>query len=221
MTTDRAPPARTIALDGIDTASLQRIVDIDPAALEKIVWAIATAQKQLRSQRSLTGLAAARRRGQKLGRPLAMSEAEIATARRMMIAGALRETIARELNVSRSTLYLALKPYAAEAPPRPKPPGRSSTLTETQITLARRGRAEKTHRPETQNLSNHTLGRLQTLRRRSVPVNASPRPKAFARLPTHTVPGATKMKTLPTNSARTCAAPPSPPDRNPTYTLPY
>src|SRR5471032_3109041 len=89
MTTDRHSPASrsTIALDGIDTASLQRIVDIDPAALEKIVWAIATAQKQLRSKRSLTGLAAARRRGQKLGRPLAMSEAEIAVARRMMIAG--------------------------------------------------------------------------------------------------------------------------------------
>lgn len=138
MTTDRAPPARTVSLDGIDTASLQRIVDIDPTALEKIVWAIATAQKQLRSKRSLTGLEAARRRGQKLGRPLAMSEAQIAAARRLMIAGATRKTIARKLEVSRSTLYLALKPYAAEAPPRPKPKGRLPVLTGAQIALARR-----------------------------------------------------------------------------------
>jgi len=138
MTTDRAPPARIVSLDGIDTASLRQIVDIDPAALEKIVWAIATAQKQLRSKRSLTGLAAARRRGQKLGRPLAMSEAQIVVARRMMIAGATRKTIARKLQVSRSTLYLALKPYAAEAPPRPKPKGRSPTLTNAQIARARR-----------------------------------------------------------------------------------
>jgi len=139
MTIDRAPPSShsTASLDGIDTASLQRIVDIDPAALEKIVWAIATAQKQLRSQRSLSGLAAARRRGQKLGRPLAMSEAQIAIARRMMIAGATRKTIARKLEVSRSTLYLALRPYAAEAPPRPKPKGRLPVLTSAQVALAR------------------------------------------------------------------------------------
>ena len=97
MTTDRAPPARTIALDGIDTTSLQRIADIDPIALEKIVTAIATAQKTLRSQRSVAGLAAARSRGQKLGRPRSMSEEQIARARHMMIEGVTRETIAREI----------------------------------------------------------------------------------------------------------------------------
>src|ERR1700722_5907373 len=144
MTIDRAPPSShsTASLDGIDTASLQRIVDIDPDALEKIVWAIATAQKQLRSQRSLSGLAAARRRGQKLGRPRAMNDAQIALARRMMIEGATRRTIARKLQVSRSTLYLALRPYAAEAPPRPKPQGRAPALTKPQIALARRLLAE-------------------------------------------------------------------------------
>jgi len=140
MITERPPPA--ISLDGIDTTSLQRIADIDPLALEKIVTAIATAQKKLRSQRSLTGLAAARRRGQKLGRPLAMSNTQIALARRMMIEGATRETIAAKFRVSRSTLYIALKPYAAEAPPRPKPKGRSRTLTETQIAHAQRLRAD-------------------------------------------------------------------------------
>ena len=142
MIADRAPPATTVSLDGIDTASLQRIVDIDPVALEKILTAIASAQKTLRSRRSLTGLATARRRGQKLGRPPAMSNTQIARARRMMIEGATRKTIACALKVSLSTLYYALKPYAAEAPPRPKPKGRSRTLTETQIARAQRLRAD-------------------------------------------------------------------------------
>lgn len=139
MISDRATPASrsTLSLDGIDAASLQKITDIDPTELQKIVTAIAAAQKTLRSKRSLSGLAAARRRGQKLGRPLAMSEAQIAIARRMMIAGATRKTIARKLEVSRSTLYLALRPYAAEAPPRPKPKGRLPVLTSAQVALAR------------------------------------------------------------------------------------
>jgi DNA invertase Pin-like site-specific DNA recombinase len=102
MITDRAPPARrsTVSLDGIDTASLQRIVDIDPVALQKIVMAIAAAQKTLRSKRSLTGLAAARRRGQKLGRPRAMNDTEIALARRMMIDGATRKARKAQSNPS-------------------------------------------------------------------------------------------------------------------------
>lgn len=144
MIADRAPRTRhsTLCLDGIDTTSLQRIADIDPVALEKIVTAIAAALKKLRSQRSVAGLAAARKRGQKLGRPPAMSNTQIARARRMMIEGATRKTIACALKVSLSTLYYALKPYAAEAPPRPKPKGRSRTLTETQIARAQRLRAD-------------------------------------------------------------------------------
>ena len=140
MIADRAPPAKasTITVAGVDTASLQKITDIDPAELQKILTAIAATQKALRSKRSRTGLAAAKRRGQKLGRPPAMNEAQTALARRMMIEGATRRTIARALTVSLSTLYYALKPYAAEAPPRPKPRGRSRLLTDSQVELARR-----------------------------------------------------------------------------------
>jgi hypothetical protein len=45
MISDRAPPASrsAVSLDGIDADSLQRITNIDPIALEKIVTAIATA----------------------------------------------------------------------------------------------------------------------------------------------------------------------------------
>lgn len=140
MVTDRAPPDPRLKIgpEGIDPASLQEIVDIDPASLQRIVAAIVGAQRTLRSECTRAGLATARQRGQKLGRPLALSETEIAVARRMMGKGATRKIIAQTLKVSLSTLYLALKPYAAEAPPRPKPPVPPRALSDTQIALARR-----------------------------------------------------------------------------------
>ena len=118
---DREPTATThqppMSLHGVDAPSLHRqIVDIDADSLNKIVAGIADAQKTTRRERTRTGLAAARGRGQKLGRPCAMTEERIAFARRMLAEGATRKTIARTLKVSRSALYLALKPYAAEAP---------------------------------------------------------------------------------------------------------
>src|ERR1022692_3976343 len=52
--------------------------------------------------------------------------------------GATRKLIASSLKVSSMTLYRALKPYAAEAPTRPKRTVRPRALTETHIALARR-----------------------------------------------------------------------------------
>jgi DNA invertase Pin-like site-specific DNA recombinase len=142
MITDREPRAlqSDSGIEGIDTASLQQIVDIDSASLQKIVTAIAAAQKTLRSERSVTGLAAAKRRGQKLGRPLLMTEAQTALARRLLANGVTRRVIASTLKVSRSTLYIALKPYAATLPPNKPicPLGRPNALTEAQISHARR-----------------------------------------------------------------------------------
>ena len=62
------------------------------------------------------GNATARRRRRKVGRPRAMTEARIARARRMLAEGATRAAITQALKVSRSALYVALKPYAAESP---------------------------------------------------------------------------------------------------------
>jgi DNA invertase Pin-like site-specific DNA recombinase len=140
MVTERAPPDPRLKIgpEGIDPASLQEIVDIDPASLQRIVAAIVGAQRTLRSERTRAGLATARQRSQKLGRPRALSEPQIALARRMMVGGATRKVIAQTLKVALSTLHLALKPYAAEAPPRPKPPVPPRALSETQIALARR-----------------------------------------------------------------------------------
>ena len=139
MVTDRAPPDSRLKIgpEGIDVASLQEIANIDSASLQKLVTAIVAAQRTLRSECTRAGLATARQRGQKLGRPLALSEAAIAIARRMMGKGATKKIIAQTLKVAPSTLYLALKPYAAEAPPRPKPPPPPRALNESQIALAR------------------------------------------------------------------------------------
>jgi DNA invertase Pin-like site-specific DNA recombinase len=142
MITDREPRAlqSDSGIEGIDTASLQQIVDIDSASLRKIVTAIAAAQKTLRSERSVTGLAAAKRRGQKLGRPPLMAEAQTALARRLLANGVTRRVIAKTLKVSRSTLYIALRPYAATLPPNKPicPLGRPNAMTEAQIAHARR-----------------------------------------------------------------------------------
>jgi DNA invertase Pin-like site-specific DNA recombinase len=132
MITDRAPPATqpALSLEGINAASLQQLVGIDSSSLQKILLAIADAQKTLRSERSREAVANARKRGQKLGRPRAMNEAQIALAHRMLANGATRKTIARTLKVSISTLYATLKPYTAEAP---NPHGRPRTLTGPEI----------------------------------------------------------------------------------------
>jgi trimeric autotransporter adhesin len=127
MGTDREPQALPPAtsLEGIDPASLREIVDVDPVSLQKIFAAIAAAQKALRSERSRTGLVAARRRGQRLGRPRAMTEAQIALARRMMAEGMTRKIIARTLKVSRSTLYIALKALPTASKPKHPSSGRA------------------------------------------------------------------------------------------------
>jgi DNA invertase Pin-like site-specific DNA recombinase len=127
MVTDREPPDSPlkIAPEGIDCASLQEIVDIDPASLQKILTALLAAQRTLHSERTRAGLATARQRSRKLGRPRALTETQIALARRMIIDGATRKTVAQTLKVAISTLYLALEPYSVKAQRRPKPPDSS------------------------------------------------------------------------------------------------
>lgn len=148
MTKDRAPPASRSSMrtEAIDLASLREIVDIDPASLQKIVAAIKAAEWALRSEQTRAGIAAARQRGQRLGRRPALTESQIALARRMMVEGASKKRIARTLRVSPSTVRLVLKPYAGEAPQKPQkpkklkspPPVRSCLMTESNISLARR-----------------------------------------------------------------------------------
>ena len=89
--------------DGIDTTtSGGRLVF-------HIFGAIAEFERDLIQERTIAGLQAARRRGKKLGRPRALSEEQVAHARREIAAD--RETIggmAQILGVDRNTLSRAL-----------------------------------------------------------------------------------------------------------------
>jgi site-specific recombinase XerD/DNA invertase Pin-like site-specific DNA recombinase len=131
----RAPTRPATGLEDIDLASLQDIVNIDQASLQKIIAAILDYQ---RSERWRKRAATARRRGQKLGGQSALTESEIALALRMRADGVPREIIARKLKVSFSTLYAALRPHHAAALNRRKRGGRPRILTESQIAHARR-----------------------------------------------------------------------------------
>jgi DNA invertase Pin-like site-specific DNA recombinase len=79
----------------------------------------------------------ARKPSQKLGRPRAMTKAEIIIARRMLADGVKRKIIAQSLKVSLSIVYIALRPEASALSPS-KSVGRPRVMTEIEINLARR-----------------------------------------------------------------------------------
>jgi hypothetical protein len=67
-----------------------------------------------------------------VGRPRAMTEAQIVLGRRMLADSVTRKTIARTLKVSLSTLSIAIRPLNSQ-----KSVGRPRAMTETQLVLAR------------------------------------------------------------------------------------
>lgn len=70
--------------------------------------ALAEFERSLIRERTLAGLAAAKRRGRKLGRKRSLTVAQVSRARRLIECGKSRTDVARSLSVARSTLYLAL-----------------------------------------------------------------------------------------------------------------
>jgi DNA invertase Pin-like site-specific DNA recombinase len=70
--------------------------------------ALAEFERELISERTRAGLAAAKARGAVPGRPRAMSDEQVAHARALVAAGASKGSVARTLGVGRSTLYRAL-----------------------------------------------------------------------------------------------------------------
>ncbi len=73
-----------------------------------IMAALAEFERSLIRERTLAGLAAAKRRGRKLGRKRSLTIAQVSHARRLIEDGKSRTDVARNLSVARSTLYLAL-----------------------------------------------------------------------------------------------------------------
>lgn len=74
-----------------------------------IVGSMAEYERELIVERTHAGLAAAKRRGAKLGRPFAISPAQFAGAKTMLSNGMSVPAAARALGVSHVTLYRALE----------------------------------------------------------------------------------------------------------------
>ncbi len=71
--------------------------------------ALAEFERALIGERTREGLAAAKKRGVKIGRQAALTNAKLSQARARLHAGESAEQIARRLKVGRSTLYRALR----------------------------------------------------------------------------------------------------------------
>ncbi len=97
---------------GVAFISLDDGIDTQTAAgrlFMQIRGAFAEYETALIRERTVAGLDAARRRGQKLGRPRAMDAAQIARARRLKSAGRSVRYIAEMLDVSRATAHRAVR----------------------------------------------------------------------------------------------------------------
>ena len=73
-----------------------------------VLAAVAEMERDLIIERTNAGLARARAQGKKLGRPFALSGAQIAEVRTRLIAGASPSALAREFGVSRAAIYRAV-----------------------------------------------------------------------------------------------------------------
>lgn len=121
---DLVATVQDLAAREIGFASLEENLDTTSSGgrlVFHIFGALAEFERELIRERTRAGLAAARARGRKGGRPPALDPAQIATARALHRDRAIpiRE-ICRTLAVSRATLYRYLKaPQSAESPAPP------------------------------------------------------------------------------------------------------
>lgn len=81
-----------------------------------VFGALAEFERSIIKERTRAGLAAAKRRGAKLGRRRRLTPDRIAHARKLIEGGESPASVARSLEVSRSTLYRA---FAREGRPPP------------------------------------------------------------------------------------------------------
>jgi len=91
--------------------SLTDHIDTGTAAgrmLYAVLGAVAQFERDVLRERTVAGLAAAKRRGERLGRRPALSPAQIREAKKMLAHGESPNHVARILRVGRSTLYRAI-----------------------------------------------------------------------------------------------------------------
>lgn len=98
---------------GVGFMSLGENIDTKSAGgrlVFHIMGALAEFERSLIIERTKAGLAAAKRKGKRLGRRPALSAPQIAHARKLIAGGESASDVAKTLNVARSTLYLHLSP---------------------------------------------------------------------------------------------------------------
>jgi DNA invertase Pin-like site-specific DNA recombinase len=74
-----------------------------------LMGALAEFERSLIVERTQAGLEAARKRGVRIGRPKALTTAQIKHAKKLISSGERPAAVARSLGVNRSTLYRAIK----------------------------------------------------------------------------------------------------------------
>jgi DNA invertase Pin-like site-specific DNA recombinase len=97
---------------GVSFRSLSDPIDTESAGgrlVLHIMAALAEFERSLNSERTKAGLAAAKRRGRKLGRRPSLTPQQISRARKLIAKGESPQKIADDFSVARSTLYLALQ----------------------------------------------------------------------------------------------------------------
>jgi DNA invertase Pin-like site-specific DNA recombinase len=103
--------AETLRERGAALRSLTEHIDTGTAAgqmLYSVLGAVAQFERDVLRERTVAGLAAAKRRGERLGRPFALTPAQIREAKKMLARGESPNNVARVLRVGRSTLYRAI-----------------------------------------------------------------------------------------------------------------
>ena len=89
--------------EGIDTTTAQGRLTFH------LMGALAEFERSLIIERTQAGLKAARKRGVRIGRPPALTSAQIKHAKKLIDGGERPTAVAASLNVDRSTLYRAMK----------------------------------------------------------------------------------------------------------------
>ena len=89
--------------EGIDTTTAQGRLTFH------LMGALAEFERSLIVERTQAGLASARKRGVRIGRPPALTSAQVKHARKLIESGDRPSSVAASLGVNRATLYRALK----------------------------------------------------------------------------------------------------------------
>lgn len=105
-----------LAERGVGFRSLSESIDTTTATgrlVLNIFAALAAFERDLVRERTTAALQAKKRRGEKLGRPFALTPSQVKAAKKMIDCGESASHVARVLRVDRSTIYRALSKIAA------------------------------------------------------------------------------------------------------------